>query len=212
MVQEGKLTAQIFFLQLDDIDWNVLGKSDDHIVPHQGGERLDESSARADTREKPWREVKNEVEKNMCTRGSAAKNLHWGKDDTYYPPMESGSSSILEGSHSCTSNVVVPALSDAKRTAKGTALACKDGRALDSYVNESNSDTNSNMFCLKSPSLGTGVLTNDNKSCLSSLTAVSPDVPDHSFLEREQKDRDTDLAYYDWPDIDNFEDFDKMFR
>lgn len=205
-----KLTTDIL-MQLEDIDWIIFGKSNDHIVPHRDGEWLDESSAQGDMHKKPRHEVKNEVEKNMCSRGSAAKTVLWGQEK-FCPPPKNGSASILEGSQSQTFNSVVPTLSDVERTVKDTALPHQDDRVLDYNVNVFGSDAKSNMFCLKDPSLGTSGSINGSKSCISSLNGISPDVTDHTFLESKQEVRDVDLAYYDWPDIDNFEDFDKIFR
>ncbi|XP_020257406.1 protein LNK1-like isoform X3 [Asparagus officinalis] len=171
------------FGELEDIDWDVFGSCDDHIVPHQGGEWLDGSSAPSDAHKKPHLEVKNDVEKSMFSKGSATKTALWGKEDAYYPSAKNGCSSILEKSRPHTSNIIVPTLSDEKRN-----------------------------MCSKEPSIGTRILTDDSKSCLSQDNGVSIDSTHLSFLESEQKTRDADLGYYDWPDIGNFEDVDKMFR
>ncbi|XP_026662110.2 protein LNK1-like isoform X2 [Phoenix dactylifera] len=41
---------------------------------------------------------------------------------------------------------------------------------------------------------------------------VNPGVKDTCLLENGHGDGENDLAYYDWPDIGNFEDIDNMFR
>jgi len=200
-------------MQLEDIDWDVFGRSDDRIVPHHGVGFLGESSAPSGgAQKKPRHEVKNGVGKDMCSRGSATEIVLLGEEDAYYPPNKKGSLYIEESSLSHASNFVVPTLCNIESTANRISSPSQDGRNLGSCVNEFNTNTKNNIFCSKDPSLGTIFSTNDSKSCLSSCNGVSSGVTDFSFLERQQNNRDNDLAYYDWPDIGNFEDIDTMFR
>lgn len=199
--------------ELEDIDWDVFGRSDDRIVPHHGVGFLGESSAPSGgAQKKPRHEVKNGVGKDVCSRGSATETVLLGEEDAYYPPNKKGSLYIEESSLSHASNFVVPTLCNLESTANRISSPSQDGRNLGSCVNEFNTNTENNIFCSKGPSLGTVFSTNDSKSCLSSCNGVSSDVTDFSFLERQQNNRDNDLAYYDWPDIGNFEDIDTMFR
>lgn len=195
--------------ELEDIDWDVFGRGDDHIVPYQGIEPLAESSTTGDAQKKPRHELKNDVGKNMCGRGSSTKTVLWREEGTC---AQNASSSVLEGSRAHPSNLVVPTLSDLESFANSATLPYRDGRILDSCVNRSNSRVQSKTPFSKDHSLGTTVLTNDNKSCLSLLDGVSSDVSNLSFLGNYQKVKTNDLAYYDCPDISNFEDIDKMFR
>lgn len=199
-------------MQLEDINWDVLARSDDHIVPQQGVELLGKASAPTVARKKPRHEVKNDVGKNMCSRGSLTKTVLCEQDETCYLPIKNGSSSSLEGLRSFASTVVVPTSCDFESTATASALPYQDGRILDHCVNESNSNARSKMFCSRDPSTGRTVSTNENESYLSSFDDMPPDVTHLSLLESSQKARESDLAYYDWPDVSNFEDVDEMFR
>lgn len=163
--------------ELEDIDWDVFGRSDDHIVPYQGVELFAESSASGYAQKKPRHALKDDVGKNMCSTGFSTKAVFSGEEATC---PHNGSSFILEGSRSHKFNVVVPILRDLETTANTTAIPSHNIRVLDSCLNEANN--------------------------------IPQNATSLSSVENDQKARNNDLAYYDWPDISNFEDIDKMFR
>lgn len=164
--------------ELEDIDWDVFGRSDDdHIVPYQGVELCAESSAPGYAQKKPRHAQKDDDGKNMCSTGFSTKAVFSGEEATC---PHNGSSFILEESLSHTFNVVVPILRDLEITANTTAIPSHDIRVLDSCLNDTNS--------------------------------VAKNATGLSSVENDQKARNNDLAYCDWPDISNFEDIDKMFR
>ncbi|XP_010916886.1 protein LNK1 isoform X2 [Elaeis guineensis] len=175
--------------KLVDNLWDEFAQSDVFIMPHRDGEKVNESVAVGNA----YRHLGNNVGESTDSTG-VAKTVLWGKEKPYLvPPMNHGS---------CDPEYIHNAIT----------LLSQDAEVSDSCIKGCNVNTDSSIFCTGNSILGTRGSADGSNDCHFPLDNVSPAVKNTCLLENGHKDRENDLAYYDWPDIGNFEDVDKMFR
>lgn len=199
-------------LQLEDIVWDDFAESDDHIVPHPGGEHGNECPVRGDNCKRPRCEVIG-VNNNADDR-NATKYFRQGKEETNLPTLKHKRDKMLEkGSWSCTPDGVFPASCDSDSIKETTTLSSDDTMMSTRCFKSSNIESIDNEFCANDPILGDRCVAVDNNLYRYPLSHISQADNDLSFFDNARDEKEcSDLLYCGWPDIGNFEDVDRMFR
>uniref|UniRef100_A0A5B6ZCE4 Protein LNK1 n=1 Tax=Davidia involucrata TaxID=16924 RepID=A0A5B6ZCE4_DAVIN len=196
---------------LEDIVWEDFGQNDDHIVPHPGEKHGNESAFQGDSCKKPLREVIG-----VSTSGDryAAKFVNQGKEEEDFPTLKNGRDTVLEkDSWSHTPESVFPASCDSGTIKEGTNLASDNSRMSSHCFKSSNVDSIGSKFCAGDPIIGDRRAAVDSNSYCYPLRHISQTDNELSFFDNNCEDKESsDLLYYGWPDIGNFEDVDRMFR
>ncbi|KAG1334573.1 protein LNK1 [Cocos nucifera] len=175
--------------KLVDNLWDEFAQSDVFIMPHRDGEKVNESVVVGNA----YRHLGNNVGESTDSTG-VARTVLWRKEKPYLvPPMNHGG---------CDPEYICNAIT----------LVSQDAEVSDSCIKGCNVNPDSNIFCTGNSILGTRGSADGSNDCHFSLDNVSPAAKNTCLLENGHKDRENDFAYYDWPDIGNFEDVDKMFR
>ncbi|GAB2291994.1 hypothetical protein Dimus_026242 [Dionaea muscipula] len=196
--------------ELQDIVWDEFGEGDDHLVPvlHPGNKRCDESLAETQGCKRTRAEIPV-VSRN--TDAIAPNNVSLNKEDNSLISLKEKEEIMLE---------------------RGSWTNSSDGASCDDESNNRTFNANSEAItdlkdCLK---------TSPMKSVGGELYAEDPILGDHgaaiednlyryplsqtistennlNFFNGDHQDKEnSDLSYYGWPDIQNFEDVDRMFR
>lgn len=198
--------------ELEDIVWDDFAESDDHIVPHPGGEHGNECPVRGDNCKRPRCEVIG-VNNNADDR-NATKYFRQGKEETNLPTLKHKRDKMLEkGSWSCTPDGVFPASCDSDSIKETTTLSSDDTMMSTRCFKSSNIESIDNEFCANDPILGDRCVAVDNNLYRYPLSHISQADNDLSFFDNARDEKEcSDLLYCGWPDIGNFEDVDRMFR
>ncbi|XP_049388543.1 protein LNK1 isoform X1 [Solanum stenotomum] len=192
---------------LDDISWDEFCHNDDHIVPHPSSGRTNEPLSQNDSRKKPRHEVigltgnagdqstgkyanqqKEQVLSNRSPKMLEKDSWADAPDGAFSSPREKavvGEVSSLPAENTRTSNRSIKSNIDSIENE-----SCPNGRTLD----DKNAAVGENSYSYP-------------------LGPISQADDDLSFLDNSCDDKDSnDLLYYSWPEIENFEDVDRMFR
>ncbi|OVA14188.1 hypothetical protein BVC80_9029g13 [Macleaya cordata] len=196
--------------QLDDIVWDEFKESDDHIVPHPGGEHVDAGAAQGDCDKKLLHEVVNSV-RNSPDSKSVAKDFIPEREEISFPTLNDGRGPMLEkGSWSRTPGVGNPDPCHADSTKKMTRLGSGDAKVSGNCFEM---ESLHNEFGEHDNTLGSNAASINGSMCQFSLDDISPTDSDLELFSNEHEDKESNfLSYYGWPDIGNFEDVDRMFR
>uniref|UniRef100_A0A5B6Z960 Protein LNK1 n=1 Tax=Davidia involucrata TaxID=16924 RepID=A0A5B6Z960_DAVIN len=197
---------------LEDIVWEEFGQSDDHIVPHPGDEHGNENAFQSESSKKLRREVIG-VSSNAGD-WYAARFVNQGKEEGYFPTLKNRRDTMLENdSWSHTPGGVFPASCDSDSIKEETSLASDNLRMSSHCFKSSNIDSIGSELCADDPIIGDRCAAVDSNSYRYPLGHISQTDSDLSFLDNDREDKESsDLLYYAWPDIGNFEDVDRMFR
>lgn len=190
-VEYGKGMSDLSSCELENIPWDEFGTSDDHIVPRQSVDQVNECVAPFNGHKKP----EFDVVKSVTIRRPETKIFLQKIEGTHFcTPMKDGKCDMLEGSQPLASESVVPASSNPKFIASKTTLASCDDRIPDECFNGCNLDEDSKA------------------NTYIPLDDVLPDPIDLDYFESDNKDKGDDPMYHDLPDIGYFEDIDRMLR
>ena len=195
-------------LQLEDNVWDEFGASDDHIVPHTVDEYGAQFKVQGDGRKKPLHEVIGVTSNadNTTKYGILAakeKGLH---TLTKNRMLEKG-----QWSHS--PDGMFPSSGDNESLREVTSMASDDPRMSSHGLKTGNIDSVGGESCTDDPVLVDKCATEDNNVYCFPLNQISQTDDDLSFFNNNHEDKEnSDLLYYGWGDIGNFEDVDRMFR
>lgn len=189
-VEEGEGMSDLSMYELEDIVWDEFGQSDDHIVPHPSDEHENEQALQGENRKKPRREVIG-VSSNVGDQ--AAKCVTQVKEERDFPTLNSTRDTMMGNDPwSLIPDDVFSASCDTDSTKEVEGLASNNNtRMLNHCFSKNNLDS-----CADDPILG------------DRCTAVDLSLFDNDH----DKKQSSDLLYYGWPDIGNFEDVDRMLR
>ncbi|KAG6421994.1 hypothetical protein SASPL_118555 [Salvia splendens] len=185
----------------EDIGWDDLCQSDDHIVPRP----LEDHSLLCDSSKKPHFEETN-IAYNTEGRQSA------GHVDQR---REQGKSSLLSkrkyriperDSTPGAPSVVFFSSTDAESTKEASGLASEITTSSTPVHESSNTDTHGNQFCVTGT---TGFKTNSSTDPLGDITHAGNNL---NFFENDEVKDSSDFFNFGWPEIENFEDVDRIFR
>ncbi|KAK0589223.1 hypothetical protein LWI29_011222 [Acer saccharum] len=127
------------------------------------------------------------------------------------PLMTKKDKMLKKESWSHTPDSVFPASCDSDTVKEVTSTASDDTR-ISSHGSKSDNANNIGDFSADDPILDDGCDPVDNNLYSYPLNHISQTENDLSFLNNDREDKESsDLLYYGWPDIGNFEDVDRMF-
>ncbi|KAL8547502.1 hypothetical protein ACS0TY_007010 [Phlomoides rotata] len=170
--------------------WDKFCQSDDHIVPDPGNKRLDGHFMLGVSHKKRHSEL---VSDSSNTRDrSAARYVDQEGDQDGIPPLRKRRNTMLEKDswpHTPDSPLTSAFNSDPVKEASNISF---DSTMLSTHgLKSNNRNSNSGEFG------GLDTILDDN---------------DIKYFENAENKDSIDLLYCDWPEIENFEDIDSMFR
>lgn len=200
--------SDLCIYELEDNVWDEFGASGDHIVPHPNNDSNEQFPIHCDNRKKPRHEVIGIV----GTANNTTIDRICGKEENYLPCMTEEDRMLEKGSWSDTPDGTFPALCDSD-TAKEVTSSASDDTRMSSHGSKSEKVDKAGDFCEEDPVFGDKCAAVDNNLYRYPLNQISQSDNDLSFLDNDCEDKvSSDLLYYGWPDIGNFEDVDRMFR
>ncbi|GMY39015.1 protein LNK1 [Fagus crenata] len=197
-----------FLHLLEDNVWDDFDESDDHIVPHPGDECGDQFSLQGDSHKKPRREVIS-VTSNAA---NATKYSIREKEERNLPILTKKYTMLEKGSWSQAPDGVFPSSCDSD-SLKDVSIESDDTRMSSHCFKSGKIDSGGSESCVDDPILSDKCAAVDNNLYPYPLSNISQADDDLSFLDNDREDKQSsDLLYNWWPNIENFEDVDKMFR
>lgn len=196
--------ADTCMYELDDLVWEKFGENDDHMVPYPGEEYGDEC-AQCDV---------SGVTTSNADIEYAEKCKIQGKEETH-PAIKNKKGKMLEMDSWSQAPDDVFASCHNDSIKEGTSLASNDNGISSHCFSNSNTESAGSKFESEDPILNDG-----NDAVDNSLyrypprgSHISQSDNDLSFFDNDHEEKESsDLLYYGWPDIGNFEDVDQMFR
>lgn len=200
--------SDIYMCELDDNLWDDFGESDDHIVPHPGDECGGRFAVQSDGCKNPRREVIGVT----STAANATKHSIRGKEEKDLPILAKKDTMLKKGSWSQTPNGVFPSR-DSDSLKEVASLESDDMRMSSHCLKNVKIDSASSEFCADDPILDDKCGAVDKNLSRYTLSNISHTQNDLSFLDNDREDKESnDLLSYWWPNIENFEDVDRLFR
>lgn len=194
--------------ELDDISWDEFCHNDDHIVPHPSSGRANEPLSQNDSRKKPRHEVtgltSNAGDQSTGKYANQQKEQVLSNRSPKMLEKDSWSDAPDGAFSSPREKAIVREASSLPSENTRTSNHCIKSNNIDST--ESESRPNGRTLEDKNAAVG-------ENSYSYPLGPISQADDDLSFLDNSCEDKDSnDLLYYSWPEIENFEDVDRMFR
>lgn len=174
-------------------------------------ERMNEYAAGSDSSKRPRYELSC-VETN-ASRNSASNNVIQSKEETGSSAVKEVKEIMLEKgpwSHP-SSGTSAPQDEDSNR--RTSCSTSDDNRSSNQCIRSRNMDSFSNELCAADPIMGDQAAVVDNNLFRYQLNnASNNDNNIGLFSNNLQGKESSDLLYYGWPEIETFEDVDRMFR
>ncbi|XP_017616165.1 protein LNK1-like isoform X2 [Gossypium arboreum] len=192
--------SDLYMYELEDNVWDDFGATDDHIVPHTadeyGGRKKPRYEVLGVTSDADsWKKfgILREKEKGLhiLTKNRMLEKDPWSRiHDSLFPT--SGDNDSLKD---------------------GTSMASDDPRMSSHGLETGNIDSVGNDLCADDPILVDKCAPEDNNDYHFPLNHITAADDDLRFFNNNHEDKEnSDLLYYGWGDIGNFEDVDRMFR
>ncbi|XP_016539219.2 protein LNK1 isoform X2 [Capsicum annuum] len=194
--------------ELDDISWDEVCPNDDHIVPHPSSRRANEPLSQNDSRKKPRHEVivltGNGGDQSTVKYANQQKEQVLSNRSPQMLEKDSWADAPDGAFSSPREKAIVGDVSSLPSENTRTSNRCIKSNNLESI--ESESSPNGCTLDDKNAAVG-------ENSYNYPLGPISQADDDLSFLDNSCEDKDSnDLLYYNWPEIETFEDVDRMFR
>ncbi|KAM3377565.1 protein LNK1 isoform X1 [Capsicum galapagoense] len=194
--------------ELDDISWDEVCPNDDHIVPHPSSQRANEPLSQNDSRKKPRHEVivltGNGGDQSTVKYANQQKEQVLSNRSPQMLEKDSWADAPDGAFSSPREKAIVGDVSSLPSENTRTSNRCIKSNNLESI--ESESSPNGCTLDDKNAAVG-------ENSYNYPLGPISQADDDLSFLDNSCEDKDSnDLLYYNWPEIETFEDVDRMFR
>ncbi|XP_022763713.1 protein LNK1-like isoform X5 [Durio zibethinus] len=200
--------SDLCMYELEDNVWDEFGASEDHIVPRTVDEYGAQFKVQGDGRKKPRHEVIGVTSNAYNTTkysilGENEKGLHTLTKNRM----------LEKGPWSHSPDGVFPTSGDNESLNEATSMASDDPRMSNHCLTAGNIASFGSEFYANNPFLVDKCATEDNNVYRFPLNHISKDDDDLNFFNDNHEDKEnSDLFYYDWGDIGNFEDVDRMFR
>ncbi|MFY2203232.1 hypothetical protein ACM91E_27925 [Escherichia coli] len=198
--------------ELDDIVWDVFGDSSERIVPHPDVEQLNGSKIQCVSYKKARHDLVGSVERNPPNNGSTEENIfleNEGAGDCSL--FTAGNTQTAEHSLSHASKKpVLPVSLTSTCTENAVNLTLGNTRTAGSLFSAQKGCEDQKEFCADEHVLeDTSVADKSSQECIS--ISIPPPDSDLDFLINEPETVENgDILDYEWPDIGNFEDVDRM--
>ncbi|CAA2969520.1 Hypothetical predicted protein [Olea europaea subsp. europaea] len=203
--------SDLCMYQFEDIIWDEYYQSDDHIVPHPGDKQAKEISFQVDSCKKPRCEVTG-ISRSYGDK-SAAKRVGQEKEQRDLSTSINRKNPMFE-KDSWSRTPHDASLSPIVRDAiKEPSSSASDNTRISSHgFNSNNLDSNGSEVCANDTTLNDKCTAVESISLSYPLGDISQTVDDLNFFDKNPEDKDSsDILRYDWPEIGNFEDVDRMF-
>lgn len=194
-------------LQLGDIIWDEFAQTEDHLVPYSNS--AIEHTSQIDNHKKSGFDVVG-VSSNSADK-YAANRVIQEKGEINISAVNIDNNTMLEDSLSHKSdNMFFGSKSDHVKAATSFS---SDNAGASSHCLRSNNIDSLGESCPDYPSLSGSCTAVDSKSDFPSTRISETEKDLLHFIDTVHEDKDSsDLLYYNWPHIENFEDVDRMFR
>ncbi|KAI3715804.1 hypothetical protein L6452_22791 [Arctium lappa] len=201
--------SDLSMYELEDIIWDDFDRGDDHIVPHPTNDRTRRNSFEGDSSKKPRREPTPVL--SNARNLDASISIGQGKAERDSKPLDKKKNIMEKESSSHAPRAIFNASCDGEIVKDMPNLASDDTRMLNNCF-KSSYVTSGSEICVDDRVLSGTSAAGDSNSYSYPLTHISQSE-DLCFVESNCEDKaSSDLLYYGWPDIGNFEDVDKMLR
>lgn len=194
-------------LQLGDIVWDDFAQTEDHIVPYSNSGN--EHTSQIDNHKKSGFDVVG-VSSNSADK-YAVNCVTQEKGERDSLAVDIGNNTMLEDSLSHKSdNMIFGSKSD---NVKAVTSFSSDSAGASSHCLRSNNIDSLGESCPDYPSLSDSCTAVDSNSDFPSTHISETEKDLLHFIDTVHEDKDSsNLLYYNWPQIENFEDVDRMFR
>ncbi|XP_030945072.1 protein LNK1 isoform X1 [Quercus lobata] len=201
--------SDLYMCELEDNVWDDFDESGDHIVPRPGDKCRDQFAVQGDSHKKPRREVIGVT----INAANAIKHSIWEKEETNLPILTKEYAMLEKGSWSQPPDGMFSSSCDNDSLKEVTSNQSDEMRMSRHCFESGNTDSGGSESCANDPILSDKCAAVDDNLYRYSLSNISQTDDDLSFLDNDREDKESsDLLYYWWPNIENFEDVDKMFR
>lgn len=194
-------------LQLGDIVWDDFAQTEDHIVPYP--KSANEHTSKIGNHKKSGFDVVGVS--NHSADKYAANCVSQEKEERDILAVDIANDAMTEDSLSRKSdNMFFGSKSD---QIKAVTSFSSDNAGVSSHCLRSNNTDSLGESCLDYPSLSGNCTAVDSNSDFPSTRISETEKDLLHFIDTVHEDKDSsDLLYYNWPHIENFEDVDRMFR
>ncbi|XP_042061608.1 protein LNK1-like isoform X2 [Salvia splendens] len=187
--------------EFEDIGWDDLCQSDDHIVPRP----LEDNSLLRDSSKKPHFEEIN-IAFNTEDRQYAG-HVDQGSEEGKFSLLSKRKYRMSErDSTPGAPGGVFSSSTDPESTKEASSLGSEKATSSTNVHESSNTDTHGNQFCVAGT---TGFKTNSSTDALGDITHAGNNL---NFFENDEVKDSSDFFNFGWPEIENFEDVDRIFR
>ncbi|KAL9261258.1 LNK1-like protein [Drosera capensis] len=186
--------------ELQDIIWDELGEGDDHLVPRPGNRHGDQGLSENQSRKRT----------HAAIHRPAASNADVVAPSNIYRNTEDGSRISSKEREDLQNGLWTNSYDGISRdgdSSNGVFSAGSDGitNSLMNSVTDGLHEDN--------PILGDQRTAMKENLYQYSLNQAASAESDLNLFNSDYRDKEnTDLSFYDWPNIENFEDVDRMFR
>ncbi|KAI3702118.1 hypothetical protein L6452_27823 [Arctium lappa] len=199
--------SDLSIYELEDIIWDDFDRSGDHIVPHPGNNHGNEDKCEEDSCKKPRHEV-TPLQSNTGHLYASA-GVCQVKEERDPKTLNEKRNMMEQDSWSHRSDNVFAASCDADTAKDMPALQSGDA-GISNHCLKSSNITSDSELCTDD-----GILKDTSAAVDSNLYNYPPShiqqSGDLNLFSNECDDKESsDLLYYGWPDIGNFEDVDRM--
>ncbi|KAL8116657.1 hypothetical protein AgCh_022996 [Apium graveolens] len=193
--------------ELGDIVWDEFAETEDHIVPYP--KSANEHTSQINNIKKSGFDVVG-VSNNSADR-YAAYYVGQEKGERDISALDIANDAMLEDSQAHKSDSMF--FGSKSDHIKAVTSFSSDNAGVSSHCLRSNNIDSLGESCPDYPSLSGSCTVVDSNSDFPStrISETEKDLP--RFIDTVHEDKDSsDLLYYNWPHIENFEDVDRMFR
>ncbi|XP_021753164.1 protein LNK1-like isoform X2 [Chenopodium quinoa] len=196
--------------ELEDIVWE-LGDNDDHIVPQPGGKRSG-FSLESDSSKSQRLQLRCAV--NNADNRSASGNVIHRKEGTHFCSVKEEKEKMMDNSpRTHSSSGGLSASLDGECNGKIKRSPSDEERTFEHCMTSSNMDPTGDGICVGDPVLEERAASMDNNLYQYELNNATHAESGLDFFGNNLDDKESnDLLYYQWSEIENFEDVDRMFR
>lgn len=188
--------------ELEDIAWEEFGDNDDLIK--------DEYGVGSDCSKRPRYELS--YGESNGGRKSGSNNIVQ-KDDTGSSAVKEEKEIMLEKGPQSHSSSGTSASLDGDSNIRTSCSTSDEGKTSNPYMKNSNMDSFGGELCAADPVLDDQAAAVDNNLFRYQQNNASNNENDLGLFSNNLRDQESsDLLYYGWPEIENFEDVDRMFR
>ncbi|GER42709.1 dentin sialophospho protein [Striga asiatica] len=197
--------SDLCLYELEDLVWDDFCQSDDHIIPHPGSGRTAHHSILSDSHNKPYSEVASFS--NSTRERSFVRHVHMGIDQGAFPSLNKRTYTMLENDSWCNTPSCLSPSSPESNSIRESSSVASDNTTSSRHASKSNkTDSNNNEICTND------TIAVDSSSFGEALGDITHTGNNLDFFQNTENKDSSELLYYGWPEIGNFEDVDRMFR